>query len=407
MKTEILCRIGFFVLLLAAGAIVSLSASADDAAVASSQKIKAALQPFVDSHSLAGAVTLVANKDRVLSLDAVGYADVAAKKPMKTDALFWIASQSKPITATALMILVDEGKVNLDDPVQKYLPEFQGQWLAVEQDSDHMLLKHPSHPIKVREILSHTSGLPFASSMEHPTLDQRPLRERVISYAMTPLQFEPGTKYSYSNAGINTAGRIIEVVSGMPYEEFLQKRLFDPLGMKDTTFWPNKKQIARLAKSYKPNEAKNDLEEITVTQLRYPLDDHANRYPMPAGGLFSTAQDLARFCRMLLNGGELDGKRYLSEAAIKTMTGKQTGDAVPEGYGFGWSTGGGVFGHGGAYATNMSIDTNSGLIFIYMVQAAGFPGNGDQSNGAFQNAAKTEGGEGEAGPSNGTRGKRN
>ena len=183
---------------------------------------------------------------------------------MKTDALFWIASMSKPMTATALMMLVDEGKVKLDDPVEKYLPEFKGQWMIAEQDKDHMLLKRPKHPITVRNIRRHTSGLRPTSVMETPTLDLLPLRDAVRSYAMTPLQFDPGSQYQYSNAGINTAGRIIEVVSGMPYEEFMQKRLFDPLGMKDTTFWPTEEQVKRLAKSYKPGKDNKGLEETII-----------------------------------------------------------------------------------------------------------------------------------------------
>ena len=122
------------------------------------------------------------------------------------------------------MILVDEGKIALDDPVAKYLPEFRDLWVAAERDGEHVLLKRPKRPITVRDVLSHTSGMPFSSAMENPTLDGLPLRVAVKSYAMTPLQTEPGTKYAYSNAGINTAARILEVVSGMPYEEFLQKR---------------------------------------------------------------------------------------------------------------------------------------------------------------------------------------
>ncbi len=165
------------------------------------------------------------------------------------------------------MMLVDEGKLNLNDPVEKYLPEFRGQWLIAEQDRAHQKLTPPAHPITVREILSHTSGLPFSSPMENPTLDGLPLQTAVRSYAMSPLQYEPGTKYQYANAGINTAGRIIEVLSGMPYEQFLQTRLFDPLGMKDTTFWPTKAQLPRLAKSYKPNGDKTDLEETTVATV--------------------------------------------------------------------------------------------------------------------------------------------
>src|ERR1041385_6525721 len=142
---------------------------------------------------------------------------------------------SKPITATALMILVDEGKVRLDDPVERYLPEFANvKIIGLDKDRSHVSLQRPQHPITVRNILSHTSGIPFSSSIETSTLDLFPLATRVQSYALLPLLFEPGINYSYSNAGINTAARIIEVVSGVSYTQFLQKRLFDPLGMKDT-----------------------------------------------------------------------------------------------------------------------------------------------------------------------------
>ena len=374
-------------LLILAGALV-MASPIRLAAAESTQTLTAALQPFVANHTLAGAVVLVASSDRVLALDAVGYMDITAKRPMRTDALFWIASQSKPMTAAALMMLVDEGKVKLDDPVEKYLPEFKGQWLKAEEDAQHLLLKKPVHPITVRNVLSHTSGLPFSSPIEQPTLDVLPLAARVRSYAMLPLEFEPDSKYAYANAGINTAGRIIEVVSGMPYEQFMDQRLFTPLGMKDTTFWPTEKQVRRLAKSYKANAAKDGLEETTITQLRYPLTDRT-REPMPAGGLFSTAADVARFCQMMLNRGELNGKRYLSEAAVSQMTARQTPDTVKEKYGLGLSIGDGEFGHGGAYATNMTIDTQHKLIFIWMIQHAGFPGDGAKSRDAFMQAAKT------------------
>lgn len=348
-------------------------------------KLSAALQPFVDGRTLAGAVLLVADKDKVLDVETVGYCDVDAQKPMRPDNIFWIASQSKPITATALMMLVDEGKVKLDDPVEKYLPEFKGQLWAAEKDADYEVLKKPSHPITVRNVLSHTSGLPFKSALEEPTLDQLPLAVAVRSYAMTPLMFDPEKAYQYSNAGINTAGRIIEVVSGMPYEDFLDKRLFGPLGMKDTTFWPNEEQLTRLAKGYKQNAQKDGLEEITIGQLKYPLNDRLKRYPMPAGGLFSTANDVARLCQMVLNGGAFEGQRLLSEAAVKEMTSRQTPDTLKENYGLGWATGGSV-GHGGAFATNMSIDLPRGLITVYMVQHAGPPEVG-KAQGVFVNAA--------------------
>jgi CubicO group peptidase (beta-lactamase class C family) len=372
------------VLLLVFHSFAAPRAIAQEAVPTSSQAIVDALQPFVDSHSLAGAVTLVADKDKVLSLDAVGFADVAAKKLLKTDALFWIASQSKPITATALMMLVDEGKVKLDDPVEKYLPEFKDQELEVDKDR-----KKPKQPITVRQILSHTSGMPFKSELEQPALDLFSLEERVKSYAKTPLQFEPGSKYQYSNAGINTAGRIIEVVSGMPYEDFLHKRLFGPLGMKDTTFWPNQDQLTRLAKAYKPSKDKKNLEETTIGQLTYPLDDRQKRQPMPAGGLFSTASDIGRFCQMILSGGELKAKRYLSKDAFAQMTTKQTGEAVTVNYGLGWQTGATV-GHGGAFATNMTIDLKHELITVWMVQHAGFPDNGGKSQETFRKTAQVQ-----------------
>ncbi len=345
-----------------------------------SHSVATALQPFLDDHTLAGAVALVASKDKILDVETTGYADIEARKPMRPDTLFWIASMSKPITASALMMLVDEGKVNVDDPVEKYLPEFKDQWLAIERDGDHVLLKKPHHPITVRNILTHTSGMAFSSEMEKPTLDLLRLRDAVRSNAMTPLLFEPDSQYKYANAGINTAGRIVEVVGGMPYEQFLQKRLFGPLGMMDTTFWPDEKQLRRLAKSYKSNMEKKELEEIAITQLSYPLSDRA-RQPMPAGGLFSTAHDLARFCQMMMSGGVLDGKRYLSEAAVKQMTSVQTGEVKDgPGYGFGWMVqkrvpadgrSAGSFGHGGAYKTAMWVDPGKQLVMILLRHHSG------------------------------------
>jgi CubicO group peptidase (beta-lactamase class C family) len=344
-----------------------------------------ALQPFVDQHNLAGAVTLVASQRQVLDVETVGYADIAARKPMRPDTIFWIASMSKPITTAAFMMLVDEGKVNVDDPVEKYLPEFMGQWLQVEHDKEHALLKHPGHPITVKNVLTHTSGMLATLPNEKPTLDLLPLASAVRSYAMMPLVFEPGSEYRYANSGINTAGRLIEVLSGMPYEAFLQTRLFDPLGMKDTTFWPTEQQVQRLAKSYQSNTKEMALEETPISQLYYPLTDRRLRHPMPAGGLFSTASDLVRFCQMILSGGTFNGKRLLSEQAVRQATSVETGDIKlnsndAQGYGFGWSVNkkasgdgrsAGSFGHNGAYKTAMWIDPPKDRIFILLRHHAG------------------------------------
>lgn len=375
----------FGALLVAAVSLSGLLVPARADQPPSTGAIAAVLQPFVDDHTLAGAVTLVADREKILDLEAVGYADVAAGKPMQTDCLFWIASQSKPITATALMMLVDEGKVKVDEPVEKYLPEFKGQWVRAEHDAQHVLLTKPKHPITVRNVLSHTSGLPPTSPIEKPSLDLFPLSLRVRSYAMLPLDFEPDSKYQYSNAGINTAGRIVEIVSHMPLEEFLDERLFKPLGMKDTTFMPNHEQLERLAKSYKPDKSHHGLEETPIGQLHYPLDD-PERQPMPAGGLFSTATDLSLFYRMMANKGTFAGKRYLSEDAVEEMTSKQTGNLKTP-YGFGFGVGGNRFGHGGAYSTDSGFDHKTGLITIFLVQHAGWSENGKKVLPAFHKAA--------------------
>lgn len=351
-------------------------------------RVAGSVQPFVEKQELAGAVMLVADKENILAIEAVGFEDVAAKKKMCAETLFWIASQSKPITAAALMVLVDEGKVALDDPVEKYLPEFKGLMYVAEMDDGHKLLRKPTHPPTLRNLLSHTSGLFFKSALEVPTLDTLPLSVQVRGYAMAPLEYEPGTSYKYSNAGINTAARVIEVVTKMSFEKFLAERLFQPLGMKDTTFWPTVEQAARIAKSYQTGPENKGLVETTVNQLQYPLTDRGARFPVPGGGLFSTAHDLARFYQMLLNGGQLDGKRCLTEAAVKELTTRQTPASVKESYGLGFSVSPTSFGHGGAYSTGSTAETDKGLIMIWLVQHASFPGEGGKAQDAFRKAAR-------------------
>ena len=345
--------------------------------------IRSYLQPLIDDHTIAGAVTLVANSERILYLQSVGDRDLEDKAAMPANAMFWIASTSKPMTVTAFMMLVDEGKVSLDDPVEKYLPEFHGQAVKVANDAKAQdvqatagsqtstRLQAASHPILVREILSHTSGLPFKSSAQPGALDTLSLKDSVLSFAAEPLMFQPGTSYSYSNEGIDTAARIIEVVSGMPYEKFMQQRLFNPLGMKDTTFWPDAEQVARMAETYKLNPAAKDLVKVRISQLTYPLNDRQHRFPMPAGGLFSTAADVSKFCQMILNGGVLNGLRYISPASLHAMTSVQNGGMGKNDYGFGWAISKNGFGHGGANKNAMDIDVSTGRIFIFMVQQDG------------------------------------
>jgi len=378
------------------------------------------LQSFVDKHIAPGVVTLVANKERVLDLEAAGYASLSNKTPMRKDAMFWIASMSKSLTGTALMMLVDEGKVRLDDPVEKFLPEFKGQQV---KDADGVL-HLPMHPITVREIMNHTSGLVLAN--EKSLKKTQSLKENVAAIAALPLRQEPGTKYEYNNCGIDTGGRLIEVVSGMSYSDFMQKRLFDPLGMKDTTFWPSEEQASRLAHTARMTADKRGLEEIkqdkdveqrvidkwsegvhvpralTADMGAGVAFNYAKHYGEPAGGFYSTASDIGTFCRMLLNGGALDGRRYLSEQAVKQMSGIQTGDvsvSPDSAYGVGFSIklkddegpSVGSFGHHGARRTAMWIDPKNELAMVILVER--FDMSGEEQKimyGGFMKAAVAE-----------------
>ncbi|HSI13460.1 MAG TPA: serine hydrolase domain-containing protein [Chthoniobacter sp.] len=361
--------------------------------------LSSVLQAAVDKHEVAGTVVLVADKDRVLDLEAAGFSSLSTKTPMKIDALFWIASMTKSFTGAALMMLVDEGKVSLDDPVEKYLPEFKGQMVA----ADGIEMHPPQHPITVREIMDHTSGV--ATPQDTAFNGKKTLKEIVEVVGKLPLHREPGTKYEYNNSGINTGGRIIEVVSGMSYVDFMQQRLFTPLEMKDTTFFPNEEQGSRMAHSARFTEDKKELEDIDNAKgitpqliaklsegkdLKVPhalmenmgmgvITEAANRYGQPAGGLYSTASDVGRFCQMLLNGGTWHGHRFLSEAAIKALSTNQTGDVVVnpnEGYGVGFSTklkddegpAPGSFGHRGARRTVMWVDPAHQLVMVAMLQ---------------------------------------
>lgn len=351
-----------------------------------SSPVAAALQPFVDRRWIAGAVALVADKDRVLGLEAFGHADAARKRWLRPDTLFWIASITKPITATAFMMLVDEGGVRLGDAVEKYLPEFADLRVVAKRTPARTVLVRPRRKVTLRDLLSHTSGMGFASPLEKPALDLLPLDVAVRSHAMTPLEAQPGRRYQYSNAGINTAARVMEVVSGVPYAEFLRKRLFSPLGMRDTTFVPTRAQLARLTKAFRPNPAKTRLVETPISQLSYPLDNPA-RQPMPAGGLFSSARDVARFAQMVLRGGVVGGRRLLSRAAVREMTRRHTPRSFEKSYGLGWAAEKAFFGHGGALGSQMRIHPRQGLVTVFLFQHAGCLGEGDRAFAAFEEAA--------------------
>jgi CubicO group peptidase (beta-lactamase class C family) len=356
-----------------------------------------AMQRMIAKKEIAGAVTVVVNKRKVLHLESSGFADAASKKPMTPDTLFWIASMTKPITAVSVLMLQDEGKLRVSDPVAKYLPEFSQ-------------LKTPSGKpanLTITQILTHTSGLGEASG---PAAQRaKTLADLVPIWLAAPMQYEPGEKWKYTQSGINAAARIVEVVSGMSFDTFAQKRLFDPLGMKNTTFYPTDDQRHQLATAYAKSK-EGSLEAVPPRPEFGPRD----RPPQGNGGLYSTGPDYARFCQMLLNEGRLDGHRYLSGEAMKFLTTPQTGD-LPTGFfqndtfgnhgkNYGWGIGTcilrsphegvasmlspGSYGHGGAWGTQAWIDPVKGVAYVLMVQRSNFP-NSDASEvrGAFQQAA--------------------
>jgi CubicO group peptidase (beta-lactamase class C family) len=352
------------------------------------ESVDAKMKSFVEAKEIAGSVTLVADGGKILHLSATGLADVEENQPMKADSIFWIASMTKPITATAVMMMQDEGKLSVNDPVSKYLPEFTGDKAG----------------ITIAQCLTHTSGLSEVPNEESEGVTT--LKDLVPLFTAKPLVFAPGSKWQYSQTSINTAARVVEVVSGTAFPEFLEERLFQPLGMKDTSFYPAETQIARIANAYKRDDDGN-LEKAEITFLGGKSIADKERYPRANGGLFSTAEDYLKFAQMILNGGESGGKRYLKAETVKQMTSIQTGDLaagfVPgSAWGLGWSLvrepqgvtaalSPGSFGHGGLFGTQVWIDPAKRRIYLLLVQRANFTNQGGADGSdlrrEFQNAA--------------------
>jgi CubicO group peptidase (beta-lactamase class C family) len=352
--------------------------------------IPARMHNVIVANEVPGAVTVVATRDSVLRMDAQGWADPEHKSFMRVDSIFWIASMSKPITATAVLMLMEEGKLSLDDPISEYIPELGGLKTA-DGKTQRITLHH---------LLTHTSGMGEATDEEAKAA--RSLADLVPAFASKPLAFEPGSKWRYCQSGILTLGRIVEIVSGVPFEVFLRKRIFEPLGMKDTTFYLSEAQMPRWV-----IPAKREGEHLLPAEIGL-LYGHPptwrDHYPASNGGLFSTAPDYTRFAQMLLNGGVLDGRRYLMAESVRMMSTVQTGDLVT-GFtpGNGWGLGVGIvrkpqgvtemlspgtFGHGGGYGTQVWIDMKRGAVLIMMIQRSNFKNADDTPvRLAFQKAA--------------------
>ncbi|MBK8040734.1 MAG: beta-lactamase family protein [Verrucomicrobiaceae bacterium] len=343
--------------------------------------IHPAMEEAVKAKQAAGIVTLVMEKGKVVHHDAAGMADIAKGRAMEKDALFWIASMTKSVNGAAILCLVDDGKLSLDEPASKWLPELAKVTVAGGAK--------PEKPITLRMLLSHTAGIAFPS--RKPTDGAISLKAYVATLIKTPLAYQPGSAYEYG-FGPTVAGRILEIVSGMKYEDFLRTRLFEPLGMKDTTFHPDDTHRARIARTYKMDE---DTHELVPGYNPFVTSDASVQHmPEPAGGLFSTAADMGRFYAMVANGGELDGKRILSEKAVQDMLTPVTAGGKQLNYACGWMHNTetqrvcsampvGSHGHGGAFATNGWIDPASGLVTVFMVQNVLVP-DGSKPRDAFQ-----------------------
>ncbi len=359
------------------------------------------MQEFVDKGEAAGIVTLIVTKDRILHSNAVGKSDFTSDVPekrdrkLRTDDIFWIASMSKPITVACLAILADDGKLTFDDPLAKHLPEFAN--IMVGQNGQSVAAERP---VTLRDVATHTSGLGEMTARDpHLTL-----AETSRKLAQQPLRFQPGTRWQYSTAGIDILGRVVEVVGGIPFDQFLQTRILDPLGMKDTSFWIAPENASRWAHSYRWNAPAGKLEETTIPYLYNTAVTDRARPPLGGAGLFSTAEDIARFYQMMLNKGTLNGKRILKPATVAEMTHNQIGSlaarpGMPWGLGFSVvedpskmaansALSAGSFGHGGAFSTQSWADPTRGLVWIVMFERDG-KGNPDNSDVriAFQDAA--------------------
>lgn len=365
----------FLALTLWASLAIAASAAESGMEAARLARIPVRMKEFVDANKTAGIVTLVARHGQIAAFDAVGYQDLEAKTPMRTDTVFRIASLTKPVTCAAIMILVDEGRLAVIDPVEKFLPEFKGQ------------SQGRTRPITIHDLMTHTSGLQggFPAMPAGPATD---LAALVAPGGKTNLLFEPGTSWLYSNLGYATLGRVVEVVSGQPYEQFLRQRIFQPLGMKDTTFFPTDPQKARVAALY--TQQGNTLVRAAATE-KSTLEA---KVPTPQGGLFSTAEDMFQFNQMMLNKGTLRGKRVLSAAAVTLMATSMTGDlktgfAPGVGHGYGYEVvrnaqstvrynSIGSIVKGGAYRTYEFVDFEKDLVGVLMMQRTN--GNGDISD---------------------------
>jgi CubicO group peptidase (beta-lactamase class C family) len=393
---------------LAAGALMIASASAQDFPAAKPEsvglnperlaRIATTVQRDIDDKRIAGMVTLVIRHGQVAWFEAQGSADREAGKPMQKDSIFRICSMSKPITCVAVMILYEEGKFLLEDPVSNYLPEFKDMKVLVKPATGYPYTIPASREITIKDLLRHTSGLtyPWNADLGKAYNDagvgdglsqyDGTIGDDIRRLATVPLLFSPGERFEYS-LSMDVLGRLVEVVSGMPFDQFLKTRIFDPLGMKDTSFFPPEDKVARIATAYTYYDGKG-LARFPDGPIVEGTEHYTADYPYNGpkklfsggAGLCSTAMDYARFCEMMLGGGKLGDVRILSRKSVELMSHDQLGKIDHDfAYGLGFGVNGakqpmdeigtvGSFDWGGFYYTSFEIDPKEDMVIVTMAQ---------------------------------------
>jgi len=424
VKTALQKALVVVLLALPLGAASSVpSAKPEDVGISSErlQRITQMIQRRIAAGEMAGAVTIVARKGKIVHLDAQGVLDLESKKPVAKDSMFRVASMTKPVTGLAIMMMIEEGKVRLNDPVSRYIPEFKNLKVAVAQPNAGgrgSAAPAPAAPggrgaapnfytvpadreVTVKDLLTHVSGLASGimsnSSIQNPAISRKPtdkLADYIPRLGASALEFQPGSRWAYSaQAGFDTLGRIVEIASGMPLDQFFRQRIFDPLGMKDISFWPSEQQWPRVASVY--TRGANGLQKN-----QNPNGMSSQVYFMGSGGLISTAEDYIPMGVMLSNGGQLNGKRLLSPKTVEMMRAVHVSDTLPgrqpgEGYGLsvrvvndhakrGTLLSDGSYGWSGVYGTHFFVDPKEQVVGVLLVQTSNQEVNLDFENMVMQ-----------------------
>ena len=354
------------------------------------------LKPYVENGQLPGAISIIYNNGAE-EIDCVGYADTRTKRPISLDDPFMQCSQTKGFCGVTIAKLVEEGKIGLDDPVSKYLPEFKTLWVDGGVKGDVKTLNKAKNVLTIRMVLNHTGGFPFEICAKQGNLKGggwsggAPLRQTAAIAAACPLLFEPGTKVQYSNTGIDIGAAVVEVVTGKKWEDYLKETVLDPLGMKSTCFWPTDEQLARQIEMYDVHKDAPATWKSENPMEQRPYNG-AHVFPSAGAGLWTTARDQVKFYKMLMNLGVGDnGVRILKEETVKSILAVSTRPESLGGYSLGlaapvkdgeneW------FGHGGAWGTNCMVNWHKKQLKLWVVQLNGGPRPWDKAKDEAANA---------------------